>query len=438
MKKLLVILSFVISVSVTSGAQQSLNSEQVRKLVTAAWKQRPESMDIIYYKTFKDLTKDKQEFEQIFEDAFDKMYRPKETLSTAKAKYRERMVQLNVERSLKEKEVGRKSKMRIRYEEDRQRIDYVGGTPDRTIFKGTEHQRFSPGKKLDANTPYTTSVIEMTDQNNVSTRYTYLHNSKVINIKRIRTRGSSHLINEISGFSMMPVGVTGVLRKKLSDSSGEGSLEPNEIKINQLGLGTLKCIGITIYPDNETLHEAVRIEMILYSTKDVPFMHMSLICDKDDYSRVYSFERHIPVGGALIRREIRDNFDSQGFPHKVSIFEYDTTGKYTRHKLYEVESVSLNTQISSEVFELSSAKDYRVLTYEKTPDKQQAEEIARLKEWLKDEDWTRRVRGLVGLKEHLIQNPVELRDIALSMLIDKNPQVRQTATWILQSLESNE
>jgi hypothetical protein len=418
-----------------AGAPQSPNSEQVRQLVVAAWKQRPDSMDITYYKTFKDLTKDKQEFEHIFQDAFDQMYGPRETLSPAKAKYQERMVQLNVERSLKEKEVGRKSKIRIRYEKDRQRIDYVGGTPARTIFKGTERERIDHGKRLDANTPYTTSVIEVTDQNNVSTRYEYLHKSKIVNIKRIKTRGSSHLINEISEFSMMPVGVAGFLRKKLSDSTGEGSLEPNEIKINRLRLGTLKGIGITIEPDNATLHEAVRIEMILYSAKDVPVIQVALICDRDDYSRVYSSESRIPASGALIRKETRDNFDFQGFPHKVSVFEYDATGKNTRQELYEVESVFLNTQIPSEDFELSSAKDYRVIAYEKAPEEKQAEEIARFKGWLEDEDWTRRVRALAGLKEHLRENPLELRDIATSMLKDKNPQVRKTANWILKSLE---
>jgi len=418
MKKLLFILPFVFSVSVSSVAPQSLNSEQVRKLVIAAWKQRPESMDITYYKTFKDLTKDKQAFEQIFDDAFDKMYESKETLSPVEAKFKERMVQLNVERSLKEKEVGRKSKIRIRYEKNRQRIDY--------------------GKRLDTNTPYTTSVIEVTDQNNVSTRYKYLHKSKVVNVTRIRTRGTSNLINEISGFSMMPAGIAGVLRKKLSYSNGEVSFEPNEIKMNQLRLGTLKGIGITIEPDNTTLHEAVRIEMILYNAKDLPVIQMAMICDIGDYSKIYSFESRIPTSGALIRKETRDNFDSQGFPNKVSVFKYDDTGKNTHQELYEVERVSLNTQIPSEDFEPSSTKDYRVIASEKTPEEKQAEEIARLKGWLKDEDWTRRARGLVGLKEYMRQKPVELRDIAASMLNDENPQVRKTAAWILRSLESSE
>jgi hypothetical protein len=438
MKKLLFILSFVFSVSVSSGAPQSLNSEQIRKLVIAAWKQRPESMDITYYKTFKDFTKDKQKFEQIFEDAFDKMYESKETLSPAEAKFKERMVQLNIERSLKEKEVGRQSKIRIRYEKNRQRIDYVGGTPARTIYKGTERQRIDNGKRLDANTPYTTSVIEVTDQNNVSIRYKYLHKGKVVNITRIRNRGTSNLINEISGFSMMPVGIAGVLKKKLSYSNWEVSFEPNELQMNQLSLDTLKGIGITIEPDNTTLHDTVRIEMIIYNAKDVPVLKMVMICDKSDFSRVYFYESRIPASGALIRKEDRENFDSQGFPHKISVFEYEATGRNTHQELYEVERVRLNTQIPSEDFEPSSTKDYRVIASKKTPEEKQAEEISRLKGWLKDEDYTRRARGLVGLKEHMRQNPVELIDIAASMLNDENPQVRKTATWILQSLESNE
>jgi hypothetical protein len=239
---------------------------------------------------------------------------------------------------------------------------------------------------------------------------------------------------------MIPAGLGVILKMRLSDHNGDGT--PKQIKIDQLQSDTLKGIHITIDPDINAANERVRIEIILCDLKELPFMHMTLICDKEDYSEVYSFESRIPATDRLIRTETRGDFDSQGFPHDVSVFEYDRKGKKSHHRLYQIESVSLNVQIPPERFEFGPAKDYHVVDYEMTPADQQATmqaaETARLKEWLQDEDWTRRVRALAGLKKHLRENPAELNDIATSMQNDDHPQVRKTADWILQSLESTE
>lgn len=436
MKLLTIILLVLFTVSFANGKLQLLNSAQVQKLAAVVSKQPPDSMDIIYYKTVRDLSKDRQFFKEIYEEAFTKMYGSEENLTPAKAERRNRMIQLNVERSMKEQEVGRKSKMRIRYLKDRQRVDYVGGIPARTIFKGTENERFALGKRLDADTPFTTSVVEITDGKNVSTRYKYLHESKSVSIKTIKRR-DVNLTKKISGFSMIPSGVAGILRMKLSGGNSSGVLEPDESTMEQLRLGVFNGLGITIDKAANASDTTVQIEVILYSAKDVPSLQMAMVCDKDDYSRVHSYEGRT-AGGVLIVRETRDNFDSQGFPHKVSVFTYDAAGKTTRHELYLIERVRLNIQIPPEDFELSSAKDYRVIDHEMTPAEHQAGEVDRLKRWLQDENWTRRMRGLVELKKHLKENPGELRDIASSMQNDENPQVRKTAAWILQALESNE
>jgi hypothetical protein len=132
------------------GAPGNPDAEQIRKLVAAAWKSNPSTLDITYYKTSKDFTKDHAYYQRVYEDAFSDMEGPRENLSPAKAKVRDQTVQLNVDIQLLEKEVGRKHKIRLRYSADRRRTDFVSGIPAHTAFKGTDRERTDPGKPLNA------------------------------------------------------------------------------------------------------------------------------------------------------------------------------------------------------------------------------------------------------------------------------------------------
>jgi len=439
MKKVIVILSIVISVKVIANTPSFPSYQQAEKLVAAAWKAPPQSIDITYYVTVRDTTKTEQDLREIYEKAHEQMYGPPEKLNSYMLENRERFVRMNVGRCLKEQQkIGRRHKLRIRFDENRQRVDQVYGPPARTALKSSGKEEFLPEKKLDANTPFDMSIVEVKDVNDISTRFEYVHSNKTATRKKVKRRSSlkNGMINKLIE---MPNGL--LLRMKMGtnmNGSLGGPYDVNETKINQLCSGTLKDISVKIQPDKDAPDVKDRIEIILYSQEGAPFYESTLICDKEDYSKVYYSEVRSPVGKHLISTRTCSNFDSQGFPHRATLVEYDSEGKVKIHETYLVESVRLNPSIPDEIFKFNPPKDYAVTDLRLPPAERQAAEVVRLKGMLRHEKWMDRLEALAALEKHLKDKAAELRKIAATMLDDEHPAVRERASRILREIGSGE
>jgi len=433
MKRLNVVVFALLGVSFANSELQLLDASHIQKLVAAISKQPPASMDITYYRTVWDLSRDAQDFRRIYEEAATELYGPEEDIVPAMAKRRERMIQLNTERCLKEREVGKKSKIRIRYQGGCHRIDHVRGVPARTIFRGTDDERFEPGKKLDATTDFTVSEIRITDPNNVTRLYTYFHNGKTVSVRTISERQARPL-DEVTRFAMMPSVPADIVRKKLFDQIPDGLAKANVVTMEQLQQGTLAGLDIAI--DEDTTNAAATVQLrIVWGTATVPALRMLLVCDPEDYAKVYSYEART-ARGVLLWKETRSDFDSQGFPHNVTRVQYDDAGNVMRRESYQVEAVQMNVPIPPEAFAVDPKGEYTEMGGQQSPAEQRAHQLAQYKEWLKGENRVQRVRALVGLKELVKDDPGELRRIATSMQNDPAPDVRKAATWVLQSLKS--
>jgi hypothetical protein len=415
------------------GAPENPNAEQIRKLVAAAWKPSPATLDITFYKTSKDFTKDQAYYQRMYEDAFSDMEGPRENLSPAKAKARDQTVQMNVDLQLLEKEVGRKQKIRLRYSGNRQRTDFVHGIPARTVFKGTDRERTDPGKPLNAETPYSNTDIELTEKDKGGKRYEYSHESRAGTVQTIKA-GNSRLFNTMAAFAQWPAGASEQLKDKLSLRTPQGDRQPDESKLELLRSGQLPDLAVTVEPDPDAPQAKVRIQVALGKTAK-PIVKVILICDKDDYSKVFVMELRSPPTGNLVLSETRGDYDAQGYPHTISIVGYDGKGSQTSQEFYQIDSVQWNGPIPPEAFQLFDAKAYRVIDRDKSPAEQKEQQIAGYKDWLKDPDWNQRMQGLIWLRESLKDRPEELRSIAIAMQQDPHPQVQKMAEVILRSLE---
>lgn len=433
MKIMAVIVLILLGVG-AGGAPGNPDAEQIRKLVAAAWKPSPATLDITFYKTSKDLTKDQAYYQQLYEDAFSDMEGPRENLSPAKAKIRDQAVQLNVDIQLLEKEVGRKHKMRLRYTGDRQRTDFVSGIPARTVFKGTDRERTDPGKPLNAGTPYSNTHIELIEKDKDGKRYEYSHEPRTATVQTIKA-GNPNLFNTMAAFALWPAGAAEQLKDKLSRRNPQGERQPDESKLELLRSGRLPDLGLTVEPDPDAPQAKVRIQVALGKTAK-PIAQVILICDKDDFSKVFVMEWRSPSTGNLIRSETRGDYDPQGYPHTISVVEYDGKGNQTRQELYQIDAVQWNGPIPAEAFRLADAKAYPVIDRDKSPADQKEQQIAGYKEQLKDPESIRRLQGLSALREFLKDRPDELRNIAASMQKDENPNVRKFAEQILRSIAS--
>ena len=215
MKKIIVILSFVFSVSLTVDASGEPTHEQVDRLVASAWKEAPRSIDVTYYGTIKDSTKTEQHFRKIYEEAADQRYGPKEQLSPNELTRRDRMIQMNLDIRLKAWEDGRKFKSRVRFDGERFRIDRVYGSPSTTYVNESGQKKFRPEKRLDLNTSFETTSIEIPDQNGGYLRYEFFHtDKKSVTIRKVKVM-STFDNSRLMSFTGVPCAM--LLKMKLAN-----------------------------------------------------------------------------------------------------------------------------------------------------------------------------------------------------------------------------
>ena len=131
--------------------------------------------------------------------------------------------------------------------------------------------------------------------------------------------------------------------------------------MNQLCSDKLEEISVSIQENKDDPDNKVTIEIILCDIIQPVVKHV-LICDKNDDSKVYVFKSmHIETGRTL-RLETRSDFDSQGFPHRAQVKQYDAADNVTVHQIYQVEKVQINKPIPEDVFQVPSDQKYRVIT----------------------------------------------------------------------------
>lgn len=434
MKKVIIIVSLVFSVSLTVDASGSLTSEQIEKLVAAAWKEPPRSIDVTYYGTKKDSTKTEQYFRKVYEESAERMDGPRGQLSPDEIKDKERMIQMNVDIELAAWKDGHKAKRRIYYDGERFRIDWVYGNPETNFIGKDGEEVIWPEKKLGPNTPFENTSINVPDQNGGYLNYSIFHEDKKSIIIRKVKNMSGHEINRLMSFTAMP---TDLVIKMTLGIKKDGSYERDETKIEKLKIGELDSINVDIQPDKYKPETRDKIELEFINPSKQTTAKFTMVCSRKDYSIVYNCESRNLSTGKLVFERRADIFDSQGFPHNYIEVQYDNSGQVKFSDEFQIESVSLNKPIPSEAFEFSSP-DYRVTDYRKTPVEQKEANIAYLKRQLKDEKPGRRFRALIQLKDLIKDKPAEFKEIATSMLNDKQPEVRMAAESILKSLESSQ
>ncbi len=225
MKSVIIIFSIVFfSISLTVNASGKPTHEQVEKLVAAAWKEPPRSIDVTYYRTLKDSTKTEQHFRKIYEESADRMFGTKEELSPDVLIQRERMIQMNIDVASARWKNGHKSKNRIRFDMDRLRIDSVSGNPATNFIGEDGEEGLWPEKKIGPNTPFENTYINVPDQDGDYLRYDISHaDNKSITIRKVKGV-LRHDINRLMSFTAIPSNL--FIKIKLGIKKN-GSYEPD-------------------------------------------------------------------------------------------------------------------------------------------------------------------------------------------------------------------
>jgi hypothetical protein len=407
----------------------------MNRLTAAAWKQPPHSLDITLYKEITKPGKPAEEIRQQFEDFFNKTEGRRENLSPPELELRDRDIEINVNNALKDQEAGRWIKERVRINGYRQRTDQVIAKPEVVSSLRRSYGAIGPELVFDPNTPYEMTLVNLGDKRKGDyTSYAYYHvnkSARIVNEKASRWKSSDAL-----DLAALPgaIGMQLLLGKKETTLPG-GLLVPDAPKLDKLSAGELETVGVRICPDPNAPERRERIEIRVPNDAGLPMA--VLICDKEDYSRVYYYEARHPASSRPLTVRECDEFDRQGFPRKAIATEYNIDGSLKTKQAYIITMIELDPNIPDEVFEFNPPNDYAVTDLRLPPAERDAAEVVRLKGMLEHDSWTDRFRALTALKQILKGDPVQLRDIAEGMVTDEHAAVRKLATTIIDGVNSN-
>ena len=323
------------------------DEEQVAKLVAAVWKDKPNSIDATIYETITSPPKSRRQIRERVDHVFAKEkswilqeYEPNSPGRRVMLNKLNRTIEMNVERIIKEQQTPTRTKKRIRISGGRERHDVAyGRTPD---------------VSLGPDTPFESTFVDLGEhvQGDIKA-FSYHHDRKIANIDTSGWKASH--IEDLAGLpSIISVG----WKVAMGTKTGSGLYTPDRDKIQAVKrtgvlLGRFR---LTIVPAPNAPATRDHIEL---RHPDYP-LGTVLICDRNDYSRVYSVKSYVPATGHLSYVRECSNFDSQGFPHNATVIEYDIDGKLKKKQVYRVTKVQLNPVIPSEVFEFRPPEGYKV------------------------------------------------------------------------------
>lgn len=336
--------------SLTFGQTGQVNiptTEQVQKMVTAAWKEPIENIDILYYEYYTGVPESIEQIHKRAEETVDHLYQGRsiDKLEPYEKEMRNKTIEANVEHWIKDQAFPRKKREHVWISGDKQRIDSVD---------------IGPNELLEEDTPFDHSYINTKDAitgDSVSYHYAREMNTVFVNQKKWKKK-------TIVQFAGIPVAK--IFQKCLGSNQDNGILLdryiPDQSKIEELAKTGLVVMGNV--REGEKENKSVN-RINIYSDPNAPnsrdilnigapdyFPDAVLICDRNDYSRVYRLEFHIPTTNQILYIRECNDFDSNDYPHNVIEINYDAKGKFKNKSIYSVINAKLNPSIPSEIFEI--------------------------------------------------------------------------------------
>lgn len=434
--------SLLICVSAYAGAGPCKNAGEahVARLAAAAWKEYPVDIDVTLYMQQKEAPKSLEEIRQIWEGVFSGREESERELSAYELERRKKNIEINVERMIKEQQVGRWFKKRVRMSGDRRRIDQTYIRPEVIFAQGGDPSEFEPQGAVALNDPCDLTGVSVPDnQRGGYTYFAYSHTTATKSVQISNKRGPGGVNIDSIRLAGLPRGVRVLLQSLLGvkeNTSNGVFYVPDSEKLDKLENTELEEMSVSVCPDSKAPEKRDRVEIKIPA--DAGQAGIILICEREDYSRVYHFEaRNATNGQTLIVRKSSE-FDSQGFPRKVVTTEYNIDGSLKKEQTYIITKVKLTPSIPDHVFEFNPPEDYVVTDHRTTPREMDLAEVARLKKWLGHEKWSDRLKALAALGQHLKDKPAELRKIAIPLLDDEHPAVRERALRIIRQIGSRE
>lgn len=356
--KILVLLLVVLTCRFAYAGSENTaipTEEQVQKLVAAAWKEPIKSIDVTFYKDYMKAPESVEQLRKQAEGFADSIFKGRsiDELKPYEIEKRNRIIEKNLKNWLEEQKLPYKTKSRVWISGDNQRIDMVKGRPN---------------ESLGPNTPFADTFINTKDTNTGD----FVSYNYVGEMKKASVRTKKWSKEAIAQFAGIPFTTALTLQFFLGIDQGSTPTSLNYIpdsnKMAELASTGLARIEPKAKGKKVVYRIAIRSAPNNPNTKDIieigypnHFPLVVLICDREDYSRVYHFEARIPTKTQIMYIRECSDFDSQGVPHNITEEKYNKDGNLREMSIYKIEKVELNHVVPDEIFRFNPPKDYKVI-----------------------------------------------------------------------------
>jgi hypothetical protein len=332
---------------------------QVSKLAAAAWKEPIESIDVTFYKDYATAPEPIEQLRKEAEEIADRELKGRsiDELKPYEIERRNKTIEMNLKNWVESQKHPRKAKCRVRISGENQRIDMVIAVPN---------------EKLGQDTPFVDTYVNTKDDKTgefVSYHYAGEMNTVFVDT----TKWAKQNIDQFAG---LPFATALTLQFFLGIDQGSTPIslnyipDPNKMtELARTGLASIEPTRGAKAKGNKTVKRiGIRHDPNAPGTRDIVeigdsnhFPSIVLICDRNDYSRVYRTEFHTPTTNQIMYIRECDNFNSNGFPHNITEIKYDMEGNLKEKSVYNIVSVDLNPSFPDDLFRFNPPEGYKVV-----------------------------------------------------------------------------
>jgi hypothetical protein len=337
------------AMSAVASARSLPTEEQVSKLVVSLWKECPDSIDAMVYTTLTSPPEPEDEIRRSIKDFFWKIEGNIISRQDPNSEYIKSLnmeVEQNVKRILRQQQYPRRIKEHVRISGSRERIDQAIA--------------YEPGMELKPDTPYEHTYVKGDPEKDDFGSFRCDHFVKAVYVSDKKMWKESG-IKELTGLPWYTrLWFRSLLGVKDETKAGLNFIPDGE-KLQKLRSGELEAFTMMISAeqDNDPNLPKDRIELFSKNGDEPPAM--IILCDRNDYSRVYYFESRNPFTGELIFVRRCSNFNFEGFPRNATIIWYDENGEEKKKKEITISNLKLNSSLPDDLFAFNPPEGYKVV-----------------------------------------------------------------------------
>ncbi|MGB9626830.1 MAG: LolA family protein [Phycisphaerae bacterium] len=326
--------SSVYALVIVAVAQVASGSDApARKLVAAAWRKAPARLDVTYYLEYLRPAEPEAELRRSVERVFEHPDGSPLTLAE------QEMVDTNVRRILAEQSGPRRIVKRLRLDNGRWRAD---------------SERLDPGAELGPGIALTETIVTVPQGTREGYRVFKYEGGACGAIVEPDTHQYAVSVGPDDWLGLPPPARTmAQVTFGKKNPAGEG-LVPDEEKIRQFPVGGAGPFEVRVLPASAG---RARVE---FASRGGPTLAM-MVCDEDDYGRVYRFEGYRSATGRLTMLREAGGFDANGFPAWFRSETYDEQGVVREFNDVTILKADPNPAFSEDVFEFRPPAGYAIL-----------------------------------------------------------------------------